>query len=83
MKIKTKLPFVEGEFDTQLGEVICVQSHKYSSVDLCFKSNMHIPFASIKLHSSDTLVNSQEVYEDACKLGEEIARRWNESQIKK
>lgn len=82
MKIKSKFRFVEGDFDTKSGEIVCVKKHKYSSVDLCFKANMNIPFASIQLHSSDTLMDAQEVYEGACTLGDEIVRRWNESQIK-
>ena len=83
MKIKTKLKFVEGDFDTEDGELVCVQSSKYSEVKLCFRANMNITFATIQLQSTDLLIDAQEVFEDACKLGDEIVRRWNESPTKK
>ncbi len=83
MKIKTKIRFVEGDFDTKNGELVCVKSNKYSSVELCFKTDsLHVPFAKIKLHSRDTAVDADAVFEDAGKLGDEIVRRWNESKTK-
>jgi hypothetical protein len=80
MEINTKIKFVEGSFDTKTGELICVPHKKYGEVSLCFKSNMHVPFAKIKLHSEDLAVDADAVFEDAVKLGEEIVRRWNECQ---
>lgn len=84
MEINTKIKFVEGSFDTQVGKLICIPHKKYGEVSLCFKTNnLHVPFAKIKLHSEDRAVDADAVFEDACKLGEEIVWRWNESSIKK
>jgi len=76
-KIKQKFDFVDGEFDTDEGELSCVSTEKYMSVYLCFKHNMNITFAQIKLHSSDRYIDAKEVFEDATILGKEICRRWN------
>ncbi len=78
MKINQKFKFVNGNFDTKKGELIAVPSSKYNEVHLCFKGNMHVPFARIKLHSRDTFGDAQEVYKDAENLANEIARRFNE-----
>ncbi len=64
MKINQKFKFVNGNFDTKKGELIAVPSSKYNEVHLCFKGNMHVPFARIKLHSRDTFGDAQEVYKD-------------------
>ncbi len=45
MEINTKIKFVDGSFNTETGELVCVQKHKYGSVELCLKGNMHVPFA--------------------------------------
>lgn len=74
---------VDGSFDMAEGKLVCCKKHKYGSVELCFQANMNIPFASIVLYEDDRLVEAQSAFEDACKLGDEIVRRWNESQIKK
>lgn len=76
MKIKPKFDFVQGDFDTDKGKIVCVANSKYQLVELCFKSNMLIPFAEIKLYSNGC--RSGEVFEDAKNLGDEICRRWNE-----
>lgn len=78
MEIKQKFNFVEGNFDTIQGELVCVMKEKYTEVTLCFKENMYIPFAKIKLYSKDLYVDAKEVMDDAYKLGNEICRRWNE-----
>jgi hypothetical protein len=80
MKIKPKFDYVTGEFDTDINKLICVKSPKYGIVDLCFdnEGGFNLPFARIKLHSSDKAVDAKNVVEDAYALGEEIARRWNE-----
>lgn len=84
MEINTKIKFVEGSFDTETGQLICIPHKKYGEVSLCFKTdNLHVPFAKIKLYSKNLAVDADAVFEDASKLGEEIARRWNESEIKK
>ena len=77
MKIKNLFEFVEGDMDTETDKLICVGVKKYGEVLLCVKSNMHIPIAKIKLHSKDLAVDADAVFDDAVKLGEEIARRWN------
>lgn len=77
MKIKQKFEFVEGDFDTEKGELICVRNDKYCEVKLCFKEKMFIPFATIKLHSKDLYIDAKEVLDDAYNLGMEICKRWN------
>lgn len=73
-----KIDCVTGAFDTDTGKLVCVQSAKYSEVELCFAESMNIPFAKIKLHDRDRYVDAQAVFKDAVRLGEEIERRWNE-----
>jgi hypothetical protein len=82
MEIGHRFTHVEGNFETKTGELICVSSKKYEEVRLCFKENMNISFARIKLYSSDLHRDEQVVFEDAVKLGEEICRRWNECETK-
>lgn len=77
MKIRQLFDFVEGEFDTENDKIICVADKKHLDVQLCFKSNMHIPFAEIRLFTDDR--NAEEVFEDAKQLGDEICKRWNEN----
>lgn len=78
MEINTRIQFVKGAFDTKKDKLICVPYHKHGEVLLCFKSNMNVPFAKIKLYSSDRFVDFDATYKDASALGEEIARRFNE-----
>ena len=40
MEIGHKFEFVEGNFDTETGELVCVRKDKYAEVTLCFKENM-------------------------------------------
>ena len=54
MKIKQKFKFVEGEFDTDTMQMVCVQSKKDADVHLCFKDGMNYPIAEIKLFSRDS-----------------------------
>jgi len=77
VKIKQKFEDVSGEFDTDKMPMLCVQSHKYKDVDLCFKDGLNYPIAEIKLFNRDSFQDKDAVYEDAVKLCEEIARRWN------
>lgn len=82
MIITPKFDFVEGSFDTQRVEMLCVPSDKHGRVELCIKepgNNWNFPIAKIQLHSKDLYVDFKATFEDAKKLGEEIARRWNES----
>jgi len=79
MEINHKFENVEGVFDTNEDPIVCMSSPKYQCVDLCFKANLNIPFAQIKLYSGNAYVNAEAVFDDARRLGEEIARRWNAS----
>lgn len=81
MKIKHKIDFVTGDFDTETGKLICVKSPKYGKVELCIKDGLNIPIARIKLHSRDRAVDAESVLDDAYELGKEIARRWNEFKL--
>jgi hypothetical protein len=78
MKINHLIEFVTGPFETDGGQLVCVQSHKYSTVKLCFKAgNWNIPFAQIKLFTRDRYVDAKATHPDAVNLGDEIVRRWN------
>lgn len=77
MILKHKIDFVEGDIDTETQKLSCCGNRKYGQVSLCFDCRMSIGFASIKLHSSGTAKDADAVFNDAHKLGEEIARRWN------
>lgn len=76
MKINHKLN-VEGAFDTKGGQLICTTSDIYAETYLCFRANMHVPFAKIKLYSKDLFIDAKAVNEDAYRLGDEISKRWN------
>lgn len=82
MEISQKFDGVDGTFETLFGELVCVKKEKYGEVLLCFKSNMNIPFASIKLYSGNRAVDADAVFDDAANLGDEIVRRWNEAEIR-
>ncbi len=81
MEIGVKMDGVTGNFDTSTGTLTCVHYQKYDDVILCFKEKANIPFAQIKLFDSGLLKDAKSTYEDACKLGDEIARRWNSNPI--
>jgi hypothetical protein len=78
--IKHKIDFVEGDFDMDADKLTCVGIRKYGEVHLCFAGGMNIGFAKIKLHSRDRAVDADAVFDDAVRLGKEIARRWNVAQ---
>lgn len=78
MEINHKFEHVNGAFETETGKLVCVGKQKYGEVMLCFKANMNIPFATIKLYSKDLASHADATFEDAYKLGKEICRRWNE-----
>ena len=81
MKIKPKFEFVSGSFDTETNKMLCIASNNHGTVELCFKEQdcgWNIPFAEIKLYDSDLYKDFKETMPDAKKLGDEIARRWNE-----
>lgn len=71
---------VEGFVDTDTLKLIAVRNPKYGHVQLAFSGegkSMNLAFASIRLHSNDRLVDAMAVMDDAGKLGDEIAKRWN------
>ena len=74
--IKHKFLNVTGDIDLDEVEIISVPRKKHARVDLCFKANMHIPFARIILHSKDRFVDAEASFESAVMLGDEIERRW-------
>ncbi|MDR0430602.1 MAG: hypothetical protein LBH58_09030 [Tannerellaceae bacterium] len=85
MKIKPKWNFVEGSFETKEVKMLCVPSDQHGVISLCIKEKgkcTNFPIADIKLYSKNLYVDFKETYDDAVKLCEEIARRWNESETK-
>jgi hypothetical protein len=81
MEITPKWDLCEGSFDTKEVKMLCVPNKNHGCVNLCIKEPnncWNFPIAQIKLHSKDLYVDFEATYEDAVKLGEEIARRWNE-----
>lgn len=78
MDISHKIEYVNGDFNTITEHLIAVKNPKYGSVTLCFKANMYISFAEIKLHSRDLAVDADAVIDSAYDLANEIARRFNE-----
>lgn len=86
MKITPKIEFVEGSFETSTCEMVCVSKFKYKTVELgvrCDNSSWIVPVGEIMLYDSEKLVDATSTFEDAKKLGEEIARRWNACNEKK
>jgi len=90
MKIEQNWDFVEGSFDTETTDMVCLSKHKYNEVKLCIRQSDNtnnqgalLPIATIKLYSQDTNTSAAKVFEDAEKLGYEIARRWNNCGDKK
>jgi len=81
MDITPKFKFVEGSFNTKTNRMLVIASGNHGTVKLCFKEEdcgWNIPFAEIKLFDSGLYKDFKATMEDAQKLGEEIARRWNE-----
>lgn len=85
MIITPKIDYLEGCFDTKKVRMSCVPLKNRGRIDLCLESDdgINIPIAKIKLFSKDLFVDFIETFDDASKLGEEIARRWNEFKDKK
>lgn len=85
MEITPKFMFVDGSFDTKEVKMLCIPDENHGKVDLCIKEEgcgWNIPIGQIKLHSKDLYVDFKATLEDAKKLGDEIARRWNECETK-
>ena len=85
MLIASKFHYFSGSFDTKTTEMVCVVKRKYLTVYLCMKSDngWNLPIAHLQLSSSDSCKVIEPLFEDMCKLGEEIARRWNECNEKR
>lgn len=77
--IECRFDCVTGGFDMRTGKMVAVKHRKYGSVDLCFAEGWNIPFAQIKLHDRDLARDADAVFDAACRLGDEICRRWNAS----
>jgi hypothetical protein len=77
MEIHVRRADVGGAFDLATGQLISIPKWKYASVDLCFRGDMHVPFATIKLYDSNLYCDARATFDDAVALGAEIARRWN------
>lgn len=81
MEITPKIQFVSGSFDTKECSLVLVPSDNHGEISLCVKEpgcGWNIPIGEIKLYSSELYVDFKETYEDACKFGKEICRRFNE-----
>lgn len=81
MKITPKFDFVSGSFDTDEVKMLCLPSDNHGKVELCInehEGSWNFPIGNIKLHSRDLYMDFKATFEDATKLGNEIARRWNE-----
>lgn len=86
MIITPKFNYVEGSFDTQTAKLLCLPYEKHGKVQLCIEDpdcGCIVPIGEIKLYSRNLFADFKETLPDATKLGEEIARRWNECEAKK
>ena len=56
-KISHKIQFLEGDWDLDTLEMVCVPHHKYREVTICLKGGgWNIPIAKLKLHSKDLFI---------------------------
>ncbi len=81
MKITPKIRFVSGDFDTKEVSLVLIPSDNHGVIELAVKEpgcGWNIPIGEIRIYSSERYVDFKATYEDACKLGEEICRRYNE-----
>lgn len=76
-KIGVKIEGVSGDFNFSNGKLVCVEHPKRCEVHLCLEGNLNIAFGKIELYHSGLWVDAEATYDDACKLGQEIVRRWN------
>jgi hypothetical protein len=85
MKITPKWDFVRGCFDTKDVKMLCIGKDSHGKVVLSIKeshSTLNYPIAEINLFSGGRYLDFKETYDEAVKLGDEIARRWNEAEEK-
>jgi len=75
-KLTHRFENVNGSVSVEELEIISVSKKKYDEVLLCIKSNMNIPFATIKLYNSNLAIDAAACFESAEALGKEIERRW-------
>lgn len=78
MILKHRIEYVDGDIDTDTQKMSCGGNKKYGTVALCFDCGMSVGFANIELYSKPLAIEADAVWEDAYKLGKEIAKRWNE-----
>jgi len=85
MIVTPKMDFVDGSFNTEDAEMVCISSWKYRTVELGIKTGngWNVPVAEIKLYDSDLFKDADITFDDAKRFGEEIARRWNKCTDKK
>lgn len=80
MQITPQFKGISGSFDTKTNKMLCIAHRQGGYVELAFKENncdWNFPIATIKLYDGNTRMKFEQTFEDAEKLGEEIARRWN------
>lgn len=80
MEITPRFNFVEGGFNTEEVEMVCVANDHQGTVKLCVRepdSSWNVPIGEIVLYDSERYVDFKATLEDARNLGNEIARRWN------
>ena len=78
-ELKHKFKNVIGSISVDELKIVSVSSQKHATVKLCIKSNMHIPFAQIRLYDTNLLQDAEATFESAKILGEEIEKRWTKS----
>jgi len=78
VQIPHRFSVLEGEINLDKLKILCLHYKKYAEALLCFEvGNANISFAKIKLFDSDRWVDAEGTYEGACRLGDEIVKRWN------
>ena len=80
MQITPQFKGIKGSFDTQTNKMICIANYQGGYIELAFKEtncDWNFPIATIKIYGSNLRKDFEQTFEHAQKLGEEIARRWN------
>lgn len=77
MNIKFISENIDGETSLDKLKIVSVAKKRDAEVLLCIKSNMNIPFASIRLFDTDRFVDAKKSFEAAEALGNEIVKAFN------